>query len=81
MKFYDKGQIILAEGDPTDKMFLVVNGCLEVYLEFEGNEFIIEKLKPGSILNYLNIFTDDIMKVNVRSKLSGDGTYVQYLNV
>jgi CRP-like cAMP-binding protein len=61
MKFYDKGEIILREGDPIDQMIFVVNGCLEVYQEYEGNEFVIEKLKPGSILNYLNIFTDDVM--------------------
>ena len=58
-------------------MIFVVNGVLEVYTEFEGNEFVIEKLKPGSILNYRNIFTDDKMKVKVRSKLVGDGTIVQ----
>ena len=53
--------------DPTDTLYMVVEGALEVYTDFEGNEFSIEKLKPGSILNYRNIFTDDKMNVNVRT--------------
>ena len=53
--------------DPTDTLYMVVEGVLEVYTYFEGNEFSIEKLKPGSILNYRNLFTDDKMNVNVRT--------------
>ncbi len=63
MKFYNQGEVLLKEDDETDKIIFVVNGCLEVYSEFEGNEFIIEKLKTGSILNYRNICTDDKMQV------------------
>jgi CRP-like cAMP-binding protein len=66
-KFYDQGEVLLREGDEIDKIIFVVNGNLEIYSEFEGNEFIIEKLKPGSILNYRNILTDDKMHVQVRS--------------
>ena len=62
-------------------MVFVVNGTLEVYTEFEGNEFVIDKLNPGSILNYRNIFTDDKMRVKVRSSQRGEGTVVQYLNI
>ena len=63
MKFYDQGEVLLKEWDEIEKIIFVVNGNLEVFSEFEGNEFIIEKLKPGSILNYRNIFTDDKMLV------------------
>ena len=59
----------------------MVSGCLEVYTEFEGNDFVLEKLKPGSILNYRSILTDDRMQVKVRSKLTGDGTYIQKLSI
>jgi CRP-like cAMP-binding protein len=72
---------LLKEGDPTDKIFFVVHGILEVYTEMEGNDFVIDKLKPGSILNYRNIFTDDNMKVNVRSHNTGDGVNVQFLDI
>ena len=61
MKFYNHGDVLLREGDEIDKIIFVVNGSLDVFSEFEGNEFIIDKLKPGSILNYRNILTDDKM--------------------
>jgi len=58
---------------------------LEVLTEFEGNEFVIDKLKAGSILNYRNVFTDDKMLVTVRSKPStptaaAEGAYVMTLS-
>ena len=40
---------------------------LEVYTDFEGNEFIIEKLPHGSVLNYRGIFNGDYMHTNVRA--------------
>ena len=67
MEFYNQGDILIEEEDDIDKIIFVVSGCLEVYTEFEGNEFVIEKLKPGSILNYTNIFMDEKMQVSVRS--------------
>jgi CRP-like cAMP-binding protein len=76
MRYYAEGEMILAEGDVTDRIFFVINGSLEVYSEYEGNEFIIEVLKPGSIINYRNVFTDDSMLVNIRAR---EGTYTQSL--
>lgn len=73
-KFYESGDIIIAQGDIVDKVIFVVNGELEIFTEFEGNEFVFETLKPGSILNYRNIFTDDKMQVSVRSKVDDKGT-------
>ena len=81
MKFYNAEEIVLKEYDPIDKIIFVVNGALEVYTEFEGNEFIIETLHCGTILNYRTIFTDDHMRVSVRSKKTGDGTYIQWLKL
>jgi CRP-like cAMP-binding protein len=76
MKFYNSGEVFLKEDDPVDRIIFVVNGKLEIFTEMEGNEFVIETLKPGSILNYRTIFTDDTMKVQVRSVTSGEGTYI-----
>ena len=78
MKLYNNGDEVLKLDQEIDKIIFVVSGCLEVYTEFEGNEFVLEKLKPGSILNYRNILLqDERMQVKVRSKLTGDGTYIQ----
>jgi hypothetical protein len=49
---------------------------LEVFTEFEGNEFVIEKLPPGSILNYRTLHMEDKMAVNIRAST---GTYLRML--
>ena len=59
IKYYSPGDLVLKEDDPTNNIYIVVNGSLEIYNTFEGNEFIIETLKPGSVLNYRVIFSDD----------------------
>jgi len=48
-------------------LILVEYGCLELYTEFEGNEFILDFLPAGSILNHKVLFMDDLMYVNVRA--------------
>lgn len=75
-KFVQENETFLFEGDAVECVMFIVNGNLEVYTEFEGNEFVIEILKPGSILNYRNGFVDDKMLVNVRSEKGGNGTYI-----
>jgi CRP-like cAMP-binding protein len=67
-KYYLKDMVILREQqDDCNKIIIVVSGILEVFTNFEGNEFIIESLEAGSILNFRNLFTDDLMQVNVRT--------------
>jgi len=39
-----------------------------VYTTFEGNDFVIDNLYPGSILNHRSFIHEDLMQVCVRSK-------------
>jgi CRP-like cAMP-binding protein len=48
-------------------LYIVTQGYLEVYTEYEGNEFILEILERGSIVNHNLILIDDIMRVSIRS--------------
>jgi len=57
-------------------MWIVENGHCEVYTEFEGNEFILERLYQGSVINYKTFFMDDLMTVNIRC-----GSYVNILEL
>ena len=45
----------------------IEHGMAEVYTEFEGNEFIIERLYEGSVINYRTFLMEDIMCVNIRA--------------
>jgi CRP-like cAMP-binding protein len=62
-----KGDYLLKEHDETDNIYIVERGELEVVEEYEGNQFIIERLNSGTVLNYTTIFTDDLMKINIRA--------------
>ena len=66
-QYLEPEEILLSEGDETTDLIFVQKGCLQVYTHFEGNEFILDFLPAGSILNQLIIFTGDLMHVNVRA--------------
>ena len=66
-RLINSGEIILEEKYGINSIIIVEHGILEVYTEFEGNEFVIEKLTAGSVLNYRSIHLEDLMYVNVRA--------------
>ena len=73
--FWEPGKILLKAGDDTNSFIIVEHGSIELYSEFEGNEFILEKLPAGSIINPRVLFMEDRMYVNVRAtKLTGAHT-------
>jgi len=48
---YEQGAVFLREGAPVNAMFLLEYGEIEVFSEFEGHEFIIDRLYQGSVIN------------------------------
>ena len=77
MRYLEKGDILLKELDDTDALFIVEYGHLEIFTEFEGNEFIVDKLPPGSVLNHHVVFTEDNMVTNIRATCT---TYINELH-
>mmetsp|Transcript_30927 Transcript_30927/g.47301 ORF Transcript_30927/g.47301 Transcript_30927/m.47301 type:complete len:88 (-) Transcript_30927:50-313(-) len=67
-KVFDEGELILKEGEPINNVLFIEFGVVEVYTEFDGHEFIIDRLYSGSIINALAYLMEDIMYVNMRSK-------------
>lgn len=45
---------------------LLEHGELEVYTYFDSNEFVLERLFPGSIINFREYMIQDLMHVNIR---------------
>ena len=72
--------MLLKEGHKVEFISFVLNGQLEVYTEFEGNEFILDKLYSGSILNAKTFIIEDKMRVSVRSS-SSTSSYVLKLGL
>jgi CRP-like cAMP-binding protein len=73
-----QGEILLKPGMETETIYLIEKGCLEVYTEFDGNEFVLEFLGAGSVLNYQLIFTEDRQSVYVRARVN---SYIQVLTL
>ena len=46
-------------GDDADELYFLQSGIIEVYTEFEGKEFVIERLFRGSIINYRTFFMEE----------------------
>jgi CRP-like cAMP-binding protein len=65
---YDRGHLIFKENDLAKSLVFIDHGVLEVYTEFEGNEFIIDNLHPGSCINSRAFLMEDTMSVNIRVK-------------
>ena len=58
-KIFERGETVLLEGSVIDSIYFILEGTVEVYSQFEYNEFKIEQLGPGSVLNYRSVFIND----------------------
>lgn len=62
-----KDEILLKEGDPVNYMIVLKHGELELFNDIDSTIMVIERLGPGSVLNYRNFYFDEeTMSVNVR---------------
>ena len=65
--FYDKHHLLQKTGDDASTLLFVLDGVVELYTEFEGTFFLLEKLFRGSAINYRTFFMEYAGKVNMRT--------------
>jgi CRP-like cAMP-binding protein len=65
-KQYEKGTVLYKPEDDVTSVLFIQEGVVELFTYFEGNEFVIERLYRGSVLNFRAFFMDDLMYVYVR---------------
>jgi len=65
--FLNKGDTLYRYGDEAKEFYIIEKGCIELSTEFEGNEFVLERLPTGSILNHRTVWNEDPMKVTVKA--------------
>ncbi len=57
IRLYKKGEYICSEGEPSDKMYIILSGTVRVLKKGKGNSQIdITKLKSGSIAGIMSLF-------------------------
>jgi len=52
----------------ADKLCFIEMGAIEVFTYVDGNEFILDVLRQGSVINKHSFLTEDINMVNYRCK-------------
>ena len=52
----DSNETLLSIGDRCNYLIIVKKGELEAFIKSDETTFVLEKLRPGSILNYRNFF-------------------------
>lgn len=68
-EIFDENQEIFKEGDIPGKIYILVQGTLELYLTITDGELILDTLKcSGSVLNQVSILTKLKMTYSVRAK-------------
>jgi CRP-like cAMP-binding protein len=60
------GEMLISAYQNADSIVIIQKGIVEVYTMFEGNEFVIERLTTGAIINSRNFFMEDLIYVNMR---------------
>ena len=63
----DKDQPVLNVFDSITSIYFIEEGTVEVWTNFEGNEFRMDTLGPGSVINYRSVFLRDHMYVEIRA--------------
>ena len=50
-----KDEVLFAQGDPPDRLYMVVSGCLEVRRAWQGQEQPVARLSPGQVVGEIGI--------------------------
>lgn len=54
--FIEENEILLKKGDTIDNIIIVKQGEFEMILDVDGVEFVLARLRNGSVLNHRNLF-------------------------
>ncbi|MBL7177724.1 MAG: cyclic nucleotide-binding domain-containing protein, partial [Desulfobacteraceae bacterium] len=65
---YNAGDIILKEGDPSDVVYEIVSGDVEVFKEHDGQIIILGVMKTGEFLGEMGIVGDEPRSASARAK-------------
>lgn len=66
-KVYEDGEIIIQQGEPGDRMFVVQEGRVAIVLAHNGRESIIAVRGPGEFFGEMALFEREQRMATVRS--------------
>jgi CRP-like cAMP-binding protein len=65
---YKAGDIILKEGDPSDVVYKIVSGHVEVFKEHDGQTIVLGVMKAGEFLGEMGVVDDEPRSASARAK-------------
>jgi CRP-like cAMP-binding protein len=65
---YNAGDIILKEGDPSDVVYKIVSGDVEVFKEQDGQTIVLGVMKAGEFLGEMGVVDDEPRSASARAK-------------
>lgn len=65
---YNAGDIILREGDPSDSVYKIVSGDVEIFKEYDGQTIILGVMKAGEFLGEMGVVDDQPRSASARAK-------------
>ena len=78
MRVYEKGDVILRQGDIADSLFIIVSGQAKVYMSDDNHrEVIISTLSPGEFFGEVPLFDNEPRSASVAAL---DRCHVQSLS-
>ncbi len=67
-RVYNAGDIILKEGDPSDVVYKIVSGDVEVFKEQDGQTIVLGVMKAGEFLGEMGVVDDEPRSASARAK-------------
>ena len=65
-KSYARGSLILAAGDPTDSLYILISGRIKVFMsDLDGKEVILSILGPNEYFGEMGLIDDNPRSANV----------------
>ena len=65
-KFYFEGEYIAHVNEDTDKIIFIEKGIIEAITVCEGNEFIVGRYGPGTIMHSNSFLMEDQVYIDLR---------------
>ena len=65
-KFYEIGDTIIRKYGFAQNMVFILSGCVEIMDDFEGNDFVIDRLFMGSTLNQRTFIMQEMVFVTAQ---------------
>ena len=65
---YADGDTVMAEGDPGDALFIIVNGIASVVADDLGSEKEVAELTDGAFFGEMGVITDQPRSATVRAR-------------